>query len=82
MLADFRKSLPHRIEIFESLDFARENDVEDWDMQMHADFSCLKCGTYNSVYAGNCVKCGNFPVNNFAVRHWNIIKDNPERNNV
>lgn len=82
LLEDFRQSLPHRAEIFESLDFAKEHDVEDWDRQMHRDFSCTKCGTYNSVYAGKCINCGNVPANNFSERHWDIIKDSPERNNL
>lgn len=82
LLVDFQKSLPHRAEVLESLDFAKENKVEDWDKEMHKDFACTKCGTYNSVYAGKCIECGNIPVNNFAGRHWDIIEDSPERNYV
>lgn len=82
LLVDFQKSLPHRAEIFQSLDLARENSVHNWEMQMQKDFSCEECSTYNSVYAGECMECGNDTVNPFAKRHWDIIKDSPERKNV
>ncbi len=80
MLIDFQNSLPHRVEILDSLDFAKEHSFAEWDQAMHKDFSCGHCGTYNSVYANGCTACGNTAANPFAERHWDIIKDSPERN--
>lgn len=79
LLSEFQSSLPHRTEILQSLDYAKEHSIREWEIQMHKDFSCEHCGTYNSVYADRCPVCRNEPVNPFAKRHWDIIKDSPER---
>lgn len=78
-LTDFQNSLPHRVEILKSLDFAKEHTLEEWEQIMHNDFSCECCNTYNSVYSDKCYACGNTTVNSFARKHWDIIKDSPER---
>ncbi len=78
-LVDFQNSLPHRSEILGSLNFASKHSVEEWDEKMQDDFMCEKCGSYNSVYADGCQVCKNEIANSFVKRHWNIIKDSPER---
>ncbi len=78
-LLDFKNSLPHRAEVLASLDFAKGHSVIAWDEAMHKDFACQKCGAYNSVYAEGCPACGNEMANSFAKRHWDMIKDSPER---
>lgn len=70
------------IKICESLEFAKNHTVTEWEHKMQEEFTCGKCGTYNSVYAKKCNRCGNETVNEFAKRHWEIIKDSPERENV
>ncbi len=82
LLIDFQASLPHRVEVLKSLDFAKDHTIEEWEAEMLEDFSCEQCGTYNSVYANGCRNCGHPAVNRFAERHWDIIKDSPERNYV
>lgn len=79
ILTDFQSSLPHRAEILSSLDFAKEHSIDEWDDAMYKDFACTQCGTYNSVYAEGCTSCENEVANSFAERHWDIIKDSPER---
>lgn len=79
-LTSFQTSLPHRAEILDSLEYARTHSPEEWDEEMHRNFSCGECGTYNSVYADGCSTCTNQTANSFAERHWDIIKDSPERN--
>ncbi len=78
----FKDSLPHRVEVCESLEFAKSHTLIEWTHKMKEDFTCDKCGSYNSVYAKECIKCGNENVNAFAKRHWKIIEDSPERENV
>lgn len=80
LLKDFQNSLPHRMEILASLDFAREHTLEEWEAEMHRNFACGQCGTYNTVYADGCPVCNHKQANAFAKRHWDIIKDSPERN--
>lgn len=79
LLLQFQKSLPHRKEIFASLNFAKEHSLEEWEQEMQRSFACENCGTYNTVYASNCLGCGSQKVNSFAQRHYDIIKDSPER---
>lgn len=81
-ITEFKESLPHRAEIMDSLDFAKLHTVEEWDKLMEKEFTCGNCGTYNSVYAESCSRCGNIPVNAFASRHWELIKDSEERKNL
>lgn len=82
LLTDFQNSLPHRAEVLDSLDFAKDHTPEEWEQKMHQDFACEHCGTFNSVYADGCSTCKNEYPNPFARRHWDIIKDSPERNLV
>lgn len=79
MINDFKNSMPHRYEINESLEFAKCHSIDEWDKEMEKSFTCKKCGTYNSVYARECSSCGNEWVNEFAIRHWDVIKDSSER---
>lgn len=82
MLKNFENSLPHRSEVLRSLDFAKAHTLEEWEEEMHKDFSCTACGAYTSVYADGCHVCDNKTANAFAERHWDCIKDSPERDLV
>jgi len=79
MLKSFQAKLPHRIELFESLDSIKELGVEKWTEKMHADYSCVQCGTINSAYDLKCRKCGSFPGNEFVKRHSTEILNSLKR---
>lgn len=79
LLQDFQNSLPHRAEVLRSLEYAKTHSPEEWEAEMHRDFACGQCGAYNSVYADGCPGCKAKTANPFAERHWDIIKDSPER---
>jgi hypothetical protein len=69
IIVEFQKKMPHRIELFESLEFAKNNPLEKWKEKMIIDYSCQKCGTINSAYATACRNCGNDPGNPYIERN-------------
>lgn len=78
-LTAFQASMPHRAEILESLDYAKEHTLKEWDTKMEKDLTCIKCGTYNSIYADSCRTCGESPVNAYAKRHEDRIHKSAEK---
>lgn len=71
-LIDFQKIKPHRIELFESLDYAKEHGLEEWWDHMRTRYTCPECRTLNSAYDFACRKCGHEPSNEYVRRN----KDN------
>lgn len=69
MLKEFQAAKPHRIELFPSLDYAKENGYPAWREKMIANYSCEKCGTINSIYQFDCRKCNNDPSNPYVGRN-------------
>jgi hypothetical protein len=74
-LKSFQKKMPHRSELFDSLDYVKNNSIEKWEEKMIQDFSCPKCGKINSPYFINCKKCNTFPGNKFIERNLEKIKN-------
>lgn len=68
-LKEFQVLMPHRAELFDSLDYVRDHGYEKWRNKMKQDFSCEKCGTVSSVYDSKCRNCGNKPPSPFAERN-------------
>ena len=73
-LKAFQEKMPHRAELFESLNFLKNNSVEKWEEKMKQDFSCQKCGKINSPYFINCRECNTFPGNRLIERNLDKIK--------
>jgi len=73
-LQEFQKKAPHRIELFESAYFRKENGVDSWLDKMKDDYSCNTCGTINSPYYVDCKKCGFHPGNEFIKRNSVLFK--------
>ena len=69
ILKEFQQEMPHRIELFDSLDYINNNGFECWCKKMHEDYSCEKCGTINSAYDFECRNCGNTPSNEYIKRN-------------
>lgn len=80
LILEFQASLPHRLEVCSSLDFAKEHSLEEWDDEMKRIFTCQQCGTYNTVYSQGCPTCNHGTANLFAEKHWDVIEHSPERN--
>lgn len=56
-LIDYQSQMPHRKELWNSLERINEAGWETWYSEMEALYSC-KCGTINSAYDFKCRKCG------------------------
>ena len=73
VLNEFQSQMPHRAELFESLDYVRDNGYNQWCEKMNTDFGCEECGTINSIYDIKCRKCAHTPPNPFAQRNQSTI---------
>jgi hypothetical protein len=73
-LKEFQVKMPHRAELFQSLDYLKNNSVEMWEKKMRDDYSCPNCGAINAPYYVKCAKCGTFPGNKFIERNLPAIK--------
>ncbi|MFC1838169.1 DUF3795 domain-containing protein [Thermodesulfobacteriota bacterium] len=60
-LKQFQSILPHRIELWKSLERIRETGWEKWYIEMLDHYGCPECGVINSAYDASCRKCGNMP---------------------
>lgn len=80
ILIEFQKQLPHRLELFESLDYIRDNGVDKWVENMRANYSCVECGTINSPYEFNCRSCGHTPSSEFVKRNREQIVEMLNKN--
>lgn len=74
MLSDFKALLPHRNELYESLDLLKKNDLEIWQEKMVSDYSCPSCMTLNSPYTVKCRACGKEPSSLFFKRNEESIR--------
>ena len=73
MLSDFQKLAPHRIELFESLDYYKEHGYKSWCEKMRNSYACEECGAINTVYDAACRKCGHVPPNPYVERNADAI---------
>jgi len=72
-LKDFQCAMPHRIELWESLDRIREAGPETWYTEMLEHYACPSCGTINSAYDIKCRKCGGEPGCTYVAEHKDEI---------
>lgn len=68
-LKEFQIAMPHRAELFQSLDILRKSGYAAWCMKMEEDYCCKECGTINPVYDLKCRICGRTPPNPFSERN-------------
>ena len=73
-LRAFQAEMPHRIELWKSLERIREAGYEKWYEEMLDHYSCPKCGTINSAYDLKCRKCGEEPGSGYAAKHKQAIE--------
>lgn len=65
-LKDFQVKMPHRIELFQSLDRIKEVGWEKWYDETVARHTCTKCNKLNGWYDYTCSSCGNTPSSSFV----------------
>jgi hypothetical protein len=58
--------MPHRVELFKSLDRIKEVGWEKWYVEIVARHSCTKCSKLNGWYDFTCNNCGNIPSSPFV----------------
>jgi hypothetical protein len=68
-LTDFQAAMPHRIELWSSLERIRSVGYETWYTEMIDHFSCPQCGAINSAYDFICRKCGATPGCRYVALH-------------
>ena len=73
-LKEFQVKMPHRAELFESLDYLKTHGLTEWRKKMEEDYACHACQTMNSAYSIACKNCGRMPANGFVERHLEKIK--------
>jgi len=72
-LKDFQCAMPHRIELWKSLDRIREAGPEQWYAEMLEHYACPSCGAINSAYDSQCRKCGGEPGSGYVAEHKDEI---------
>jgi predicted RNA-binding Zn-ribbon protein involved in translation (DUF1610 family) len=68
-LRNFQAAMPHRIELWSSLERIRSVGFETWYAEMLDHFSCPQCGAINSAYDFKCRKCGAAPGCKYVALH-------------
>ena len=72
-LKDFQCAMPHRIELWSSLERIRKAGPEQWYAEMLEHYACPSCGTINSTYDIKCRKCGSEPGSAYVAEHKDEI---------
>jgi len=74
-LKAFQAAMPHRIELWASLDRIRDAGPGKWYSEMVEKYSCPQCGTINSTYDAKCRKCGATPSCAYVAEHGEEIRN-------
>lgn len=69
-LKEFQTKMPHRAELFQSLDRIKEVGWERWYTEAVARHSCPGCNKLNGWYTLVCPGCGNSPASQFAADNF------------
>jgi hypothetical protein len=73
-LLDFQTKMPHRVELFQSLNSIKEVGWEKWYIENVARHSCTKCSALNGWYDFTCRSCGNMPSSRFVADNLDILR--------
>jgi len=73
-LEEFQKEMPHRADLWKSLEILKNEGHEKWTEKLAYDFTCQKCGVINSAYDIKCRNCSSEPSSGFTERHKVEIK--------
>lgn len=73
-LKAFQAQLPHRLELWTSLESIRDRGWEAWEQDMDELYACPTCGVINSAYDLECRACGHEPGSRFAEKHGDAVR--------
>lgn len=73
-LKEFQAKMPHRKELWDSLQKIKEHGYERWYYDMIEHYLCLECHTLNSAYDVACRKCGASPSCSFVNSNMEAIQ--------
>ena len=73
-LKEFQSQAPHRLELWESLDFVKAYGLKAWISHMRERYACPDCGAVNSAYDVACRKCGADPGSAYVAVHREQIE--------
>jgi hypothetical protein len=73
-LKAFQEELPHRAELWNSLETIRTRGWRVWEEEMQELYACPGCGIINSAYDVECRACGHTPGSRFAQRHGDAVR--------
>ncbi len=74
-LKEFQTKMPHRLELWESLELVKTEGLQKWWAKMAEDYTCPECGVINSSYDIKCAKCHHKPGNKTVERNMQTIED-------
>ena len=74
-LKEFQSKMPHRVELFQSLDRIKEIGWEKWYVEIFERHSCTECGEINGWYELVCNHCGNEPSSKFVAENFQILSN-------
>jgi len=72
-LKDFQSKLPHRVELFQSLNRIKKIGWENWYAEMVERHSCTSCNHLSGWYDFACTKCGNSPSSRFVADNFDTL---------
>lgn len=73
-LKAFQAEMPHRAELWQSLERIKQIGWGKWQQEMADRHSCRKCSTVNSAYDLTCRNCGAHPASDFVEAHQDAIR--------
>jgi hypothetical protein len=65
--------MPHRVELFKSLERIKKVGWEKWYVEIVARHSCTECNKLNGWYEFTCSSCGNKPSNCFIADNYKVL---------
>ncbi len=72
-IKEFQKQMPHRVELFDSLNRIKEVGWEQWFGESEERVTCTQCHQICSWYETTCSNCENTPSSPFVKDHIDIL---------
>jgi uncharacterized OsmC-like protein len=72
-LEKFQTEMPHRAELWKSLEIIRDMGRSKWTELQASDYACPQCNVINSAYDLRCRNCGSEPGSRFAEKYRDKI---------
>lgn len=73
-LKEFQTKMPHRVELFQSLELLKKVGQEEWYDLMIRRNSCENCGHVSGWYDSTCKYCGQTPSSLFSKENSEVLK--------